>query len=380
MTVGEFHTNPDSGKTSKCPATQKCRFSDSESGGFHASTADESQRLYQESIASIPSHEVAATVKSKSRSKSEKRQVQEFLRRNDLTEEAELNERILSTAMSEQRPLTNREFRAHERYVDKVTSLMVAQGFTSDEMHSDGYIGDAPVWSTEREAKHREIMDEYMDENRNVLCESKVLFAGGLGGAGKSSTISEHNLIDRKSYATVNPDDLKEVMARKGMIPKIPGTLPMEVSTVIHEEASMLSKRIKSKLISERKNVLMDVTIGSLRSASKSIKEFKSKGYQVDAFFVHIDQETSKSRGAYRYQTGLNQTLMRGEGIGERPLPTHLVDAQKPVNPAMKSLNAENLVALHQAKMFDSEPRVFNNSGSGPVPVDYPEFSKPVKR
>ena len=39
-------------------------------------------------------------------------------------------------------------------------------------------------------------------------------------------------------YLMINPDDIKEEMARRGMVPEIEGLSPMEASDLVHEESS----------------------------------------------------------------------------------------------------------------------------------------------
>ena len=162
------------------------------------------------------------------------------------------------------------------------------------------------------------------------------------------------------------------------MIPRIEGTLPMEVSTLVHEEASGIAHRIAMKARARGLNVILDITMSSVGSVQKKIENFSEKGYEADALFVHIPPETSKERGQYRYHEGLNETLRNGgDGIGGRPLPDHVVDSQRPEVSEMLSKNAENLVQMTAKGLFKNTPRVFDNSGSGPEELNYDKFSRP---
>ncbi len=42
----------------------------------------------------------------------------------------------------------------------------------------------------------------------------------------------------------INPDDIKEEMAKRGMIPEVGGLSPMEASDLVHEESSDVAKRL----------------------------------------------------------------------------------------------------------------------------------------
>ena len=78
--------------------------------------------------------------------------------------------------------------------------------------------------------------------------------AGGLGGAGKTTILTEHADIDLTQYLMINPDNIKEEMARRGMIPDIDGLSPMEASDLAHEESSYLAKRLARRADAEGKN------------------------------------------------------------------------------------------------------------------------------
>jgi hypothetical protein len=44
--------------------------------------------------------------------------------------------------------------------------------------------------------------------------------------------------IEKGKFITINPDDIKELMVQRGMVPQYDGLTPMEASTFIHEESS----------------------------------------------------------------------------------------------------------------------------------------------
>ena len=71
-----------------------------------------------------------------------------------------------------------------------------------------------------------------------------AVVAGGLGGAGKTTVLGDHEGIDPTKYLTINPDDLKEELAQRGMIPKVDGLSPMEASDLVHEESSYLARQL----------------------------------------------------------------------------------------------------------------------------------------
>lgn len=69
------------------------------------------------------------------------------------------------------------------------------------------------------------------------------------------------------------------------MVPHVTGTLSMEVNALAHEEASIISKKIMTKMIEQNKNVILDITMSSASSTESKINQFKDKGYQVSGSF-----------------------------------------------------------------------------------------------
>lgn len=105
--------------------------------------------------------------------------------------------------------------------------------------------------------------------------------------------------------------------------------------------------------------------------------------------FVDISPQTAKERAKFRYARGLNEGL-RVEGknldrsdkdkksvIGGRYLPEYVIDESKPKTDKYSSVNAETLIQLHEdADLGLPEPKVYDNSGSAPIPINYNDFNK----
>ncbi len=83
-----------------------------------------------------------------------------------------------------------------------------------------------------------------MREAATCLVSGRAIIAGGLSGAGKSTVLDHYAGIDRSQYLTINPDDIKEKMADRGLIPQVDGLSPMEASDLVHEESSYIARRL----------------------------------------------------------------------------------------------------------------------------------------
>ncbi|WP_034252270.1 zeta toxin family protein [Bifidobacterium crudilactis] len=111
-----------------------------------------------------------------------------------------------------------------------------------------------------RAAQRNAIIDDYLQ--RDARHDGRLVFAGGMGGAGKSTILRMMGGTD--GYITVNPNDIKERMAQEGMIPNVRGLTPMEASPLVHEEASRMSKEIIHELSRTNTNMVIDKTMISV--------------------------------------------------------------------------------------------------------------------
>jgi hypothetical protein len=180
-----------------------------------------------------------------------------------------------------------------------------------EQAKKDGLEADTkgnPVftWDPKRAKQHDEILAHFWSrEFEKVPSEGKAVISGGIGGAGKSTILKSHADIERDAYGTVNPDDIKEYMAEKGMVPKIEGLDPMEASALIHEESSYLSKKLADKAYGQKKNMIWDITMNRPNSVQDRLDDFTKYGYgEVKAVFVDIPVELSVQRAVGRWWQG----------------------------------------------------------------------------
>jgi hypothetical protein len=167
----------------------------------------------------------------------------------------------------------------------------------------------------------------------------------------------------------LNPDDIKEILAEKGLVPQIDGLTPMEASPLVHEEASWICSQLARIVISRKKNVIYDLTMASYNSTKKKIDVLANSGYKkIDAIFVDISPTTSDSRAASRHLNGHNRYL-KGEGYGGRILPRGLTAAQVPNDNRYRSLNAEIFSQLKEEGVFSSA-KAFDNDVDGRAPIE----------
>lgn len=221
-------------------------------------------------------------------------------------------------------------------------------------------------YSPSREKQQQKLMDDiWNDRAAKVPNEGKAVFAGGLGGAGKGYTLKNALNIDDSQYFTINPDDVKEAMARRGMIPRLDKKLtPMELSPLAHEEASMIALRLADRAYQERKNIVWDITMSSVGSVrDKRLALMRDYGYDdISAVFVDVSIDKSAAQARKRWEGGLIRYGDDDEGVGGRFLPSEATRSNRPKNSVYRSNNREVFEALKP--LFDGYKVYDNENGS----------------
>lgn len=160
-----------------------------------------------------------------------------------------------------------------------------------------------------------------------------VVFMGGPGGSGKSTILGHpdiQRIVPELSHYRWNADPYKYWMAYNNMIPSLDDTLkamegkgvsseiiqkiyralggyasPMDMSPLIHEEASDESKKFLDRLREEGKSVIVDATMAGSGSTFKHLKKFRDAGYLgYSGILANAMLDTSNGRARGRYQGG----------------------------------------------------------------------------
>lgn len=184
------------------------------------------------------------------------------------------------------------------------------------------------VWMSERAALHQEILEEMYSAADQVPCAGEAILAGGLPGAGKTTVLTKWADVDTSRFLVLNPDEIKENMARRGVVPVIQKLSPMEATDLVHEESSHITKQLALLAYAHRRNVIWDITMSSSNTTQWRISELRNAGYDaIGGIFVDIPVEVSVGRTETRHRIGHEQFLARN-GLGGRCIPTQLIWAQ----------------------------------------------------
>ena len=225
------------------------------------------------------------------------------------------------------RPLTDAEWAEHITEVIDRLGKARAAGLETHLLYTID--PDNQSWSRDRRTLHTSIINDMYDKAKTVPNEGSAIIAGGLGGAGKTTVLTVYANIDTSKFLIINPDNIKEEMARRGMIPSVEGLSPMEASDLVHEESSYLARQLAIRAQSERKNVIWDITMSDREKTEKRIDDLRSSGYtSIEGIFVDIPGDKSIQRTESRHREG-HEEYRAGEGLGGRYVPREVVDRQK---------------------------------------------------
>lgn len=232
--------------------------------------------------------------------------------------------------------MAEEDYRAHVAHIDKHLTDLVhnhvetrtmpeySRGIATRPDRVTGKPKEVAHWNKERRAQHQQIVRHFYDKmmQSNTPQEGKAIIMGGLGGAGKGYAASRPDIpLDMDKYFTINPDDVKEYMARNGMIPKTDHLSPMEATGLAHEEASDIAKRVAALAYRQKRNINWDITMASPGSVAGRINTMRKLGYnQVDGAFVDAPPDAARQRVEKRHREQEEPYRDNG-GRGGDPVP-----------------------------------------------------------
>lgn len=203
-------------------------------------------------------------------------------------------------------PLSDQEYAVHIRMVEVRLDEAERRGMSSQRLYTRDPEGK--VWIKSRADQQIAILDDICRRNAGTRCDGEAVVAGGLGGAGKTTVLSRFAGVDRARYMTVNPDEIKEEMAERGMIPEVDGLSPLECSQLVHEESSLAAGSLAKRAHVEHRNVIWDVTMSRYESAVERIDDLRDAGYtDILGVFVDILAAKSVERSQNRHRAGMEE-------------------------------------------------------------------------
>jgi predicted kinase len=260
------------------------------------------------------------------------------------------------------RPLTDAEHADHVSDVKARLADARKAGLGTENLYTID--PDQEFWSAEREAEHDAIIETLYAAALGVPCERKAVVAGGLPGSGKTTVLTEHVRMDLSKYVMINPDVVKEEMARRGLIPEVDGLTPLEASELVHEESSHVAKRLARRAQADGKNIIWDITMAKEGSAEGRIRSLRADGYEhITGIFVDIPLDTSVRRADARYREG-HEAYRHGVGMGGRYVSDEMIRSQQD-----DLWGCKNRMHFEAVKDRFDAWSVYDNSVDGGVPA-----------
>lgn len=263
---------------------------------------------------------------------------------------------------ADSRPLSDADYADHVTKVKETLDKARAEGLATEFRYVTD--PDGETWTRERRVDHNAIINDLYEAASQVPCERRAILAGGLPGAGKTTVLEQHAGIDRSQYLTINPDDVKNEMAKRGMIPRVAGLSPMEASDLVHEESSHIAKQLSVRALAVGKNVIWDITMSSRQSTERRISDLRTAGYsKVEGVFIDIPVDVGVQRSEARHRAG-HDSYRAGLGQGGRFVPAEVIRSQ-----ADPEWGSRNRKTFEQVKpQLDAWLRC-DNSVDGRAPV-----------
>lgn len=254
----------------------------------------------------------------------------------------------------------------------------------STHISQDYVAGVKGIYNDVRRSQQNQILNAYREKAKGVPAERRAIIMGGLGGAGKSSTIAadarepdsvagklgiqfssydEHGngIGEPSNFVVLNPDNIKEEMAKLRMVPKIGDLSPMEATVFTHEEASSMTKDLATEMLAQGKNVIWDVTLNSVKSGSSKIADLRAQGYHIAGAFVDVSTQRSLENARSRHEHG-QERWRAGIGNGGRYVPSGLIVGAADPSGRYRSENRAAFEKLKQEGGFDQTVTIDNEA------------------
>ncbi len=210
---------------------------------------------------------------------------------------------------------SDEEYRSHVDQLDDQLEQQRLRGVDSRTLYGREDRGWT-FWSPERRAAQRKLVHELWDRCAPpVPREGMALLVAGVDGAGKTTLRHRPEFgVKANQFLILDPEDIEEEMAARGMIPHVDGLSPMEASPLVHEEAWELADRLAQKAYREKCNVLWEIPLNSARSRQR-IDALKAAGYSVHGSFADAPIDVCRERALLRHRQR-EEAYRNGQGLG----------------------------------------------------------------
>jgi predicted kinase len=169
---------------------------------------------------------------------------------------------------------------------------------------------DKAVYDPDRQRRHVMIVMNFLSPYKMRMAKPKkgekpkLIMLGGRGGSGKSWF--EGKVYDPKKTIVLDADKVK------ALLPEYEGWNAQQV----HEESSDLIEQMLTMSLENGLNVVLDATMKTAKSAVRKVEEAKSKGYEIEAHYMHLPRQEAAKRAVSRFMGKTKRYVPVGYVLG----------------------------------------------------------------
>jgi chloramphenicol 3-O-phosphotransferase len=232
-----------------------------------------------------------------------------------------------------------------QRHIEVVQALSTAGG----PLDKDGPHATTrnPAWyrsngsrKAGRRATHERIKAAVVSQSPNAKDEGRALVLAGPPGAGKGRVADTVLGADRDHYVNIDADEFKKLLLREAMADgsyeewiKPPAVrdleaqgerfYPLELASLVHEESSMLARALRTEMIDQGTNIIVDTVLSDPDKAVELGAYLGEAGYQVTVVDVEVPFEVSQDRIVQRWQHAMQEAEAgKADALGGRWVPS----------------------------------------------------------
>lgn len=201
----------------------------------------------------------------------------------------------------------------------------------------------------ERARLHDELIAEAL-VGRAPEHERRAVVMAGPPGAGKGY-VQETQLGGAPGYLVVDADMFKEALvshelrsgALDAMTPPVMRRYaeegerfaPFEYASLVHEESSLLAKRLQEQQLAKGTNLLLDTVLKNEAAAQRVREQMSEHGYQFTVVSVQTTEEVSRASIRSRWEGPYREFLEGKNELGGRPVPSEFARSVFPAGEAV---------------------------------------------
>ncbi|MGY5766002.1 zeta toxin family protein [Brachybacterium sp. DNPG3] len=191
---------------------------------------------------------------------------------------------------------------------------------------------------------HREIRTEYREKFPDARVDGKAIVLAGPPGAGKGSILTSVLGEAERDYLRLDADRVKEALLLRhvhggetyGAAIKPPEIRdlersgetihPLEMAPLVHEESSMIIRRLRDSAMSDGTNLIIDGVLANPEGARRLGEELARAGYDITIVDVEVPYAVSEEAIRRRWAEKHIQARDGQAGaLGGRWVPSSLV-------------------------------------------------------